>query len=291
MDHQNERADQALKNSRNGKAGGKIIAIIGGVIALIGIVASMIPVVIVGVVIAGLGGMLKDKTKDAARVQLNDTVVRQALDEVFENAEFNPSVHLSYEDVEGSGIPLPTHTDVGGGEYVKAAHRGMQVELSSIVLSSRAEFEDENTGMREWRETVDYQGQWMLCRMGAEMPSGLIVWPRGKLDKIFRTGTIKTGVDDFDRRFNLSADDGEAVLRYLNPARMERFLALADSAGGGLSVALNRDGTLRVGVQSGHGFFDFGKGRESADSLKERFVRELRWFIDMLDALRPACAA
>ena len=62
MDHQNKRADQALKNSRNGKAGGKIIAIIGGVIALIGIVTSMIPVVIVGVVIAGLGGMLKDKT-------------------------------------------------------------------------------------------------------------------------------------------------------------------------------------------------------------------------------------
>ena len=47
MDHQNERADQALKNSRKGKVGGKIIAIIGGVIALVGIITSMIPVVIV----------------------------------------------------------------------------------------------------------------------------------------------------------------------------------------------------------------------------------------------------
>ena len=54
-----------------------------------------------------------------------------------------------------------------------------------------------------------------------------------------------------------------------------------------MSVCLQSGGKLYIAVQSGHGFFDLGKGREDAEALRGRFTRELRWYTDMIDVFRP----
>ena len=64
-------------------------------------------------------------------------------------------------------------------------------------------------------------------------------------------------------------------------------MLLADRADGGVSVCLQSGGKLYIAVQSGHGFFDLGKGREDAEALRGRFTRELRWYTDMIDVFRP----
>ncbi len=76
-----------------------------------------------------------------------------------------------------------------------------------------------------------------------------------KMDKLFRSKTIQTGNEGFDKRFNLSSDDEAAALRILSPSRMERILALADSSIGKFAVNLNSDGRLYIAVHSGRGFF------------------------------------
>ena len=113
-------------------------------------------------------------------------------------------------------------------------------------------------------------------------------WPRGKLDKLFRAKTIKTDYEDFNKHFNLSCDDADWALRFLNPGRMERILALTNTAFGDFSVSLHADGTLYIAVHSGRGFFDVGKGKEPPDALRRRFTRELKWCTDMIDVFRPA---
>ena len=59
---------------------------------------------------------------------------------------------------------------------------------------------------------------------------------------------------DFNKRFNLSCDDEQWALRFLNQSRMERILRLADSAFSEFAVTLCGDGRLYIAAHSGHSF-------------------------------------
>ena len=279
---------EELRSGRAARGGAKLLSILGGVLVLIGVIAGgALPLLIAGAALLALGGWLGQKKAAAVRQQIGGTVGLDALRAVFDQVEFAQGRRLSDSAVEDSGIPLPRYTDCTGGEYAHCTYRGRDIELSSLTLTEHYELQNEETNQWETRETVAWTGQWLVCRTGAAQPDLMLV-PRGKLDRLLRTSRIETGNEALDKRFTLTADDPEAARRFLSPARAERLLALADTAGGGLSVRLRRDGTLYVAVQSGHGFFDPGKGRETAAALRDRFTRELRWFADLLDVLCPA---
>lgn len=278
-----EQITKALESGKRGSTGGKVLIGIGCLILIIGFFAGCsIPLIVIGAAIALLGEAIQSKKNSAVQKQLHDTVVQDALHAVFADATLDVSRHITAAKVKESGIPLPAYSYVGGSEYMEATYKGLDVELSSVNLTELEEYEHEETGMRERTERTVYSGQWLVCNLGTEAPVSLTIWPRGKLDKLLRLATIKTEDENFNQRFNLSADNPTTALAFLNPARMEQFLALADTAGGGLSVSLHGD-TLYLAVQSGHGFFHSGKGHEDAAALRQRFIRELRWYTDMLD--------
>ena len=270
-----------MQKGKRGGAGGKLL--IGlAIVVLIGIIMNgSIPVVIVGVLIAGLGEGLKSKSKGAADRQVYNTIVPDVVNAVFDNVQMEPAPHLL--NAEDTNIPLPDHTHCSGSGYVRGTYQGLTTELCTVRLTEVSEFQREETGLWEKNEQVVYAGQWMLCELGQKFPTWLTIWPRDKMDKLFRSKTIETGNEDFDKRFNLSSDDEEVALRILSPDRMERILALADSSIGKFAVNLNSDGRLYIAVHSGRGFFDLDKGRENPAQLRERFARELRWFTDMIE--------
>lgn len=279
---------EALRSGRTARGGAKLLSVLGGVLVILGVIAGgALPLLIAGAALLALGGWLGQKKAATVRQQIGDTVGLDALRAVFDEVEFAQDRHLSDSVPGESGIPLPRYTDCTGGEYAHCFYRGRDVELSSLTLTERYELQNEETNQWETRETVAWTGQWLVCRTGAAQPADLMLVPRGKLDRLFRTARIETGNEALDKRFTLTADDAGAARRFLSPARAERLLTLADTAGGGLSVRLRRDGTLHIAVQSGHGFFDSGKGRETAAALRDRFTRELRWFADLLDVLCP----
>lgn len=294
MDEFNNRpCDQQLmedirSNRRSGKAG-KVLVCVGLIIVAIGAVAGfMIPVMIAGAVLSIIGERIQEKKRNEVAHQLSGSVVQDALKAVLEDPALDPNKSLGYKPVDGSGIPLIDHSSVRGSNYVRGRYKGMEVELSSIDL-----YKDTSTyieEMNQWKESEDviYRGQWLVCRFGVPSNVDLTLCPSGKLDRLFRRDSIKTGNETFDKRFRLGSDTEPALRSFLTPGRVERLLAMADTADGGLSLALRRDGTLYIAVQSGHGFFDIGKARESAAELRERFTRELRWYTDMIDLMRPA---
>ena len=234
-----------------------------------------------GGVILGLGQMVQGKSKEQSDRQAFDAIAPDIVGTVFENVQMNPDPPLL--DANDTNIPLPNHTCCSGSGYIRGTYRGLNTELCTVRLTEVSEFQREETGMWEKNEQVVYTGQWMLSELNREFPTWLTIWPRDKMDKLFRSKTIQTGNEDFDKRFNLSSDDEEVVLRILSPDRMERILALAGSSIGKFAVNLKPDGRLYIAVHSGHGFFDIGKGRENPAQLRERFARELRWFTDMIE--------
>ena len=285
MNTTDEQLARQLRKSKGGKLGGKILSLLGVVIAVAGIILNgNIVLVVIGGVLLGLGQMAQVKSRGKASRQAFDAIAPDILSAALENVQMNPAPRLL--DAEDTNIPLPSHTCCSGSGYIQGTYQGLTTELCTVRLTAVDEFQREETGLWEKNEQEVYTGQWMLCRLNREFPTWLTIWPREGLDKLLRAKTIKTGNEDFDKRFNLSSDDEAAALRILTPGRIERILALADSSFGKFAVNLNRDGRLYLAVHSGRGFFDAGKGRENPAQLRARFTRELKWFTDMIDAFR-----
>ena len=286
-EQKNKLTDQQLtKEVRKGKrGGGKLLIALGAIVVLIGIIMNgSIPVVIVGVLIAGLGEWLNAKNKGSAERQVYESIVPDVVNAVFDDVQMEPAPHLL--DAEDTNIPLPDHTYCSSSCYIRGTYQGLTTELCTVRLTDVNEVQREETGLWEKNEQVVYTGQWMLCELDQESPTWLTIWPRGKLDKLFNSRTIKTENEDFNKRFNLSSDDEQEALRILNPSRMERFMKLAESSGK-FAVNLNTDGRLYIACHCGHGFFDIGKGREKPEQLRQRFAGELKLFTDMIDTFRP----
>lgn len=274
-----------MQKGKRGGAGGKLLIGLGAIVVLIGIIMNgSLPVVIVGVLIAGLGEWLKSKSKGAADRQVYNTIVPDVVNAVFDNVQMEPAPHLL--NAEDTNIPLPDHTHCSGSGYVRGTYQGLTTELCTVRLTDVKEFQREETGLWEKNEQVVYAGQWMLCELGREFPTWLTIWPRGKLDKLFNSRTIKTENEDFNKKFNLSSDDEQEALRILNPSRMERLMKLAETSGK-FALNLNTDGRLYIAAHCDRCFFDPGKGREKPDALRQRYTRELKWFTEVIDAFRP----
>ena len=280
-----EHLSRQLRKSKSGKLGGKLLSLVGGVVAIAGIIlGGNIVLVVIGGVILGLGQMVQGKSKDKASQQTFDAIAPDIVSAALENVQMSPTPHLL--DAEDTNIPLPRHTHCSGSGYIRGTYRGLTTELCTVRLTEVSEFQREETGLWEKNEQEVYTGQWMLCQLNREFPTWLTIWPKGAIDKLSGAGTIKTGSEAFDKRFHLTGGDEAAALRILTPNRLERLLALADASFGKFAVNLNPDGRLYLAVHSGRGFFELGKGRETPTQLRERFVRELTWFTDMIDVFR-----
>ena len=280
-----EALSQQLRRSRGGKWGGKLLSLLGVAIAVAGILlgGNLVLIVLGGIVLA-LGQAVQSRSKEQAGQQTFDAMAPDIAGTVLENVQMNPTPPLL--NAEDTDIPLPRHTYCRGSGYIRGVYRGSTTELCTIKLTEEDEFLREETGLWEKNEREVYTGQWLLCQLNREFPTWLTIWSRGTLDKLSGGKTIKTGSEAFDKRFLLTGGDEAAVLRILTPNRLEQLLALSDASFGKFAVNLDPDGRLYLAVHSGRGFFQIGKGRENPAQLRERFVRELTWFTDMIDVFR-----
>ena len=280
-----EQLSQQLRKSKGGKWGGMFLSLLGGVLVFAGIVqGGSLVLIIAGVVILALGQTAKGKSREQAGRQTFDALAPDIVSTVFDNIQMDPAPHIL--DAKDTNIPLPGHTYCSGSGYIRGTYQGLTTELCTVRLTEVDEFQREESAQWEKSEHEVYAGQWVLCELDREFPTWLTIWPRDTLGKLLRVKTIKTGNDDFDKRFNLTSGNEAAALRILTPKRIERVLTLADASFGKFAVNLNPDGKLYLAVHSGHGFFDSGKGREDPARLRARFTRELKWFTDMIDAFR-----
>ncbi len=280
-----EQLSLEITKGRLNKSAGTLLKGLGIVIFIIGVImGGNFPVIILGGIVLALGEWIYKKAHQNANQTVYTSIVPEILRTSFENIQTEPKEQMIH--VKESNIPLPTSSDISGNGYIRFTYQGLDAELCNIVLTDVDEFLNENTNMWEKNEREVYSGQWMVCNLGRHFPSGLTFWPRGKLDKLFHSRTIKTEYEIFNKRFNLSCDNENWALDFLSTNRMERILKLTETAFSDFSVSLHDNGMLYIAVHSGHGFFDIGKGRENPEALRQRYTDELKWFTDMIDAFR-----
>ena len=274
-----EALSQQLRRHKSGKLTGRLLSLVGVVIAVAGVVlgGNIVPVILGGVILT-LGQTIQRKTREQAGQQAFRAIAPDVVSAVFENVQIDPAAHLL--NAEDTNIPLPGHS------YCSGTYQGLTTELCTVKLTEVDAFQREESGQWEKTEHEVYTGQWLLCELEREIPTWLTIWPRAGLDRLLSVKTVRTGNEDFDRRFCVSCGDEAAALRILMPDRAARILMLADSAFGKFAVNLNRDGRLYLAVHSGRAFFDVGQGNEDPAQLRRRFAGELSWFAGMIDVFR-----
>ena len=276
---------EELQKGKRGGLGGRRLEILGVVVIAAGAVfGGSVPAIIAGALLAGIGEWLRRKSTGKADRLTMDTLAPGVVGAVMENVAMPPSSPLLHRG--DTNIPVPSHDYCSESGRIRGVYQGLTTELCTVRLTDVSEFQREETNQWERNERVVYAGQWALCRLEWEFPTWLTIWPRERLEKLLNARTIKTENEDFNKRFNLSSGDAQEALRILNPSRMERLMALAETSGR-FALNLNTDGKLYIAVHSGHGFFEAGKGRETPEQLRQRFARELKLFTDIIDVFRP----
>lgn len=287
---QEQMTDQQLSSELAGRksagSAGKLMIGIGTVSVAVGVFAGWnIPLVLAGVVIAIVGEKIREKQQKKIQQQLGDHVVTDLVNDMFQDVVYDPTKRLSSEIVYGAKLSLPDHQGLKGSHDVKAVYQEKPIEFSGITLIREHEYYEEETNIPRTSEEVVFQGKWMVCNYGGTFPAEVQIMPRTKMQKLRKNG-VKTGNEEFDKRFFVQADDEHEALRcILTPGRVEAILQAAEKSGGNVYMSVLREGRMHLLVQ-GSEFFDLGKGSTNVALLRERWASEIHWFTDLIDALR-----
>lgn len=239
------------------------------------------------IVVVLLLGWLHSSRKEAARQDVDRRIVPAVLDAALQQVQFAPNGRITC--FGESGLPLPQYDRMIGGEHVRAKYRGYEMELCSIELDRDVSYTDPDdpTAVNAPSYDTVYAGQWVICRFDTPMPVSLTFVPRSGLGKLVRSASVQDPVDCFEQQFKLISDDDTVLKRFLTDEKRRKLLTLAGSAEGNFSASLHRDGTLYFAVENNKGFF---KGKGSDDALKEKFARELKWCMEVIDVFAPETA-
>ena len=229
-----------------------------------------------------VGGYLWGKSAGVAKKLLSDKVVGVVLKEVLGDAvEYNPWGKIN----PGSMVFPFSYNCVDGSDHIKAVYNGLNIELGDVELIDKTEDTDEE-GHTNTRQDTVFKGQWLTCDFGKELAGQVYVSERSKKDHRSMKSNVTMDNEQFSKRFCVSASNPQEAFYILTPHMMEYITAMADKSGGAVYMSFLHSGKMHVAVQTGRDFFELGKTNTDAETLRRKFLGELRWFTDVIDTLR-----
>lgn len=284
----NAQLETALSSQRSSITLFKILTYAFGLGTMLLFAFGLIPVAIPALVLTFVFGYQMSKRTESLKKLLSDNIVSGVLNEVFENVEYNAFGRIPSAQVKDAGMVFPFEYDsVRGSDYIKGTYKGLNVELSDVELCHVVSHYDEE--MQQWRDEEQkvFMGQWLICDFGKELSGEVHLSANAKaLRKQRRDDSVEMENPAFNDRFLVTAADAQEAYYLLTPHMMEYILTAAGKAGGEVYMAFLRGGRLHIAVKTGRDFFELGKSQANADGLRQKFLGELRWFTDIIDALR-----
>lgn len=211
---------------------------------------------------------------------LGESVINDAIRDVLGyDVEYNP-----VDALKPSGVVVPFSYDRSEGKhYIKTVHKGVNIELGSIMLIKDTETADDG-GNTHPDELVMFRGPWLICDCGRKPACDVYISQWTKNDHKRMQSNVKIDNEQFGSRFCVRADDPQEAYKILTPQMMEAISAAADKSGGTVYMSFLPDGKMHVGIQTGHDLFCVGKCYD-AQGLRQKFSEELRRLIDISDTL------
>ena len=278
----NEQLESELQSLRNKATIAKALTYGSGAAMVLCFITALIPLAIVFIVIALIGGYLLEKNSSKLKKLLSDNVISGVIKEALGDAvEYNPWGKIN----PGSMVFPFSYNCADGSDHIKAVYNGLNIELGDVELIDKTEDTDEE-GHTNTRQDTVFKGQWLTCDFGKELAGQVYVSERSKKDHRSMKSNVTMDNEQFSKRFCVRADDPQEAYYILTPHMMEYILTMEDKSGGTVYLSFRREGKMHVAVQTGRDFFELGKTNTDAETLRRKFLGELRWFTDIVDTLR-----
>ena len=250
---------------------------------VISLVMGQLAIFFVLMIITMVFGTQWSKASGAIKKLLSDNIISGVLKEALGDAvEYNPWGKIN----PGSMVFPFSYNCADGSDHIKAAYNGLNIELGDIELIEETEYTDNETGQTEKTRNTQFKGQWLTCDFGKELAGEVYISERTKKTRKSLKSDVSMDNEQFAKRFCVRANDPQEAYYILTPHMMEYITSMADKSGGTVYLSFLRNGKMHVAVQTGHDFFELGKTNTNAETLRRKFLGELRWFTDIVDTLR-----
>ncbi len=261
---------------------GKCLAVLAFICAVTGQLMLAIPLFLVAAALSAV----KDKKDTAMKQQMGDTLIKEALEEVFEDVVYEPFGKMGITQIKNSGVMIPLdYNDTQGNDHIKAIYKGVNIEFCDIVLIQEEDIYNEEMQVWENKKREVFKGQWLICDLGKKLSAQVSLAPRSGFQRLIRTDTIKTGNEVFDKHFTVRSDDGERAFHILTPHAIEYILSAAEISGGKLYMSFLKEGKVHIAVERDQDLFEIGSSSVDNDRLREKIRSQICWFTDMIDEL------
>ena len=249
---------------------------------VISLVMGQLAIFFVLMIITMVFGTQWSKASGAIKKLLSDNIISGVLKEALGDAvEYNPWGTIN----PGSMVFPFSYNCTAGSDHIKVVYHGVNVELGDIELIDESEVTDEE-GRTEKTRNTQFKGQWLTCDFGKELAGEVYISERTKKTRKSLKSDVSMDNEQFAKRFCVRANDPQEAYYILTPHMMEYITAMADKSGGTVYLSFLRNGKMHVAVQTGHDFFELGKTNTDVETLRQKFLDELRWFTDIVDTLR-----
>ena len=249
---------------------------------VISLVMGQLAIFFVLMIITMVFGTQWSKASGAIKKLLSDNIISGVLKEALGDAvEYNP-----WGKIKPGSMVFPfSYNCTAGSDHIKVVYHGVNVELGDIELIDESEVTDEE-GRTEKTRNTQFKGQWLTCDFGKELAGEVYISERTKKTRKSLKSDVTMDNEQFDTRFCVRANNPQEAFYILPPHMMEYITAMADKSGGTVYLSFLRNGKMHVAVQTGRDFFELGKTNTDAETLRQKFLGELRWFTDIVDTLR-----
>ena len=261
----------------------KVLTSVSGAVGVLCVWIGLIPVAIFFFVVCVVAGFRVEKNNSKVKKLLSDDVVSGVLKEALGDTV----VYSPLGTIRPGPMVFPfSYNRVEGSDHIKAVYHGLNIELGDISLIDESEFTDNETGQTEKQSLLYFKGQWLTCDFGKELAGEVYISERAKKKRRGMKSDVSMDNEQFDTRFCVRANNPQEAFYILTPHMMEYITAMADKSGGLVYMSFLRSGKMHVAVQTGRDFFELGKTNTDAETLRQKFLDELRWFTDIVDTLR-----
>lgn len=279
----NKEVGSQLQSLRSKAKIAKVLTSVSGAVGVLCVWIGLIPVAIFFFVVCVVAGFRVEKNNSKVKKLLSDDVVSGVLKEALGDTV----VYSPLGTIRPGPMVFPfSYNRVEGSDHIKAVYHGLNIELGDISLIDESEFTDNETGQTEKQSLLYFKGQWLTCDFGKELAGEVYISERAKKKRRGMKSDVSMDNEQFDTRFCVRANNPQEAFYILTPHMMEYITAMADKSGGLVYMSFLRNGKMHVAVQTGRDFFELGKTNTDAETLRQKFLGELRWFTDIVDTLR-----
>ena len=279
----NKEVGSQLQSLRSKTKIAKVLTSVSGAVGVLCVWIGLIPVAIFFFVVCVVAGFRVETNNSKLKKLLSDDVVSSVLKETLGDTV----VYSPLGTINPGPMVFPfSYNCVEGSDHIKAVYHGLNIELGDISLIDESEFTDNETGQTEKQSLLYFKGQWLTCDFGKELAGEVYISERAKKKRRGMKSDVSMDNEQFDTRFCVRANNPQEAFYILTPHMMEYITAMADKSGGLVYMSFLRSGKMHVAVQTGRDFFELGKTNTDAETLRQKFLGELRWFTDIVDTLR-----